>query len=407
MKKFGLLGEKLGHSFSPLIHSMLGDYAYDLCEISPENLSDFLAHNDYDGFNVTIPYKKMVLSHCDELSEKAKQVGSVNTLIKKQNGSYYGDNTDHDGFSLMISSIKDNVAGKKAVILGSGGVSSTVKSVLKDLGAKEIITVSRTGTENYNNLYLHSDAQIIVNTTPVGVYPNNGDSPINLEFFPYRVFVADLIYNPARTALILQAEKLDIPHASGLLMLVEQARASSELFTEKKIPLERSIEIANMIAKETQNIVLIGMPGSGKSSVGKLLSELTGRPFVDIDGEIVKKLGRVIPKILMERGEEYFRKKESEVLSEFCKESGLIIATGGGVVVTPENKEIMRQNSLVVYIKRDLKELATIGRPISIANGVEELYEMRAPFYESWQDISVENSDPHLAAQKIVEELNL
>ncbi|MDO9544655.1 MAG: shikimate kinase [Synergistaceae bacterium] len=407
MKSFGLLGEKLGHSFSPSIHWMLGSYSYELCEICPKDIENFLKDNSLDGFNVTIPYKQDVIPYCSELSERAYAIGSVNTMLKKPDGSYYGENTDYDGFLLMMEPVKENIRGKKVLILGSGGASKTVRAVLSDLGADPLITVSRSGSVNYENISEQSDTTMIVNTTPLGMYPNNGISPIDLSLFTECEFLADLIYNPAKTALMLQAERFGIPFRGGLLMLVEQARRASELFTGTYIPRETSYVIAEKIEKQTKNIVLIGMPGCGKTSIGRHLQDLTKRKFVDIDEEIESREGRTIPAIFADTGEAYFRKVESEVLREFCKESGLVISAGGGAVTTSENKDIMRQNSKVVFIKRELKDLDTSGRPVSKAKGTEQLYSERAGLYESWSDISVHNRDSLKAAKKITEVLKL
>lgn len=407
MKSFGLLGEKLGHSFSPSIHWMLGSYSYELCEICPKDLENFLKDNSLDGFNVTIPYKQDVIPYCSELSERASAIGSVNTMLKKTDGSYLGENTDYDGFLLMMEPVKENIRGKKALILGSGGASKTVRTVLSDLGADPLITVSRSGSVNYENISGQSDAAIIVNTTPVGMYPDNGISPIDLSLFKECKFLADLIYNPAKTALMLQAERLGIPFLGGILMLVEQARRASELFTGISIPRENSNVIAEKIERQTKNIVMIGMPGSGKTAIGRHLHDLTKRKLVDIDQEIESREGRTIPAIFADAGEAYFRKVESEVLAQFCKESGLVISAGGGAVTSPENKDIMRQNSTVVFIKRELKYLATSGRPVTKAKGTEQIYSERAGLYESWSDISVNNRDPLQAAKKITEVLKL
>ena len=407
MKSFGLLGEKLGHSFSPSIHWMLGSYSYELCEICPKDIEKFLRDNSLDGFNVTIPYKQDVIPYCSELSERACAIGSVNTMLKKPDGSYCGENTDYEGFLLMMEPVADKIRGKKVLILGSGGASKTVKAVLSDLGADPLITVSRSGSVNYENISENSDAAMIVNTTPLGMYPDNGISPIDLSPFTECKLLADLIYNPAKTALMLQAERLGIPFRGGLLMLVEQARRASELFTGTSIPCETSRVIAEKIERQTKNIVLIGMPGCGKTSVGRHLHDLTKRKFIDIDEEIESREGSTIPAIFADTGEAYFRKVESEVLREFCKESGLVISAGGGAVTTPENKDIMRQNSTVVFIKRELKYLATSGRPVTKAKGTEQIYSERAGLYESWSDISVHNRDPLKAAKKITEVLKL
>lgn len=407
MRRFGLLGEKLGHSFSPSIHWMLGSYAYELCEVPPCSLEEFLKNNDLDGFNVTIPYKQEVVKWCCQLSERARAIGSVNTMIKMPDGSYRGENTDYDGFLLMMGQGKKDLKAKKTLILGSGGASKTAGAVLRDLGADPLINVSRKGPVSYGDLEKHNDADVIVNTTPVGMYPQNGISPVDLNMFPKCSFVADLIYNPAKTALMLQAERLGIEFIGGLLMLTEQARRASELFTGGSIPVEASYLIAEKIERETGNIVLIGMPGCGKTAVGRHISELTRRKFVDIDEEIENEEGKSIPEIFNNFGEEYFRKAETEILGRFCKESGLVIAAGGGAVTLPGNKDIMKQNGKIVYIKRKLKDLATSNRPVTKARGVEQIYSERVAFYESWNDMSVENKDMLKTAKKILEVLKL
>lgn len=407
MKKFGLLGENLGHSYSPSIHAMLGEYSYELFEVAPDGLHDFITNNDLNGFNVTIPYKQKVMPYCGELSERAKRIGSVNTVLKRSDGSYFGENTDYDGFLLLMEAVKERIRGKKALVLGSGGASKTVEFVLRELGAEPLLTVSRRGILSYNDLVDHSDAAFIINTTPVGMYPNNGRLPLDLNNFPKCLFVADLIYNPLKTALMLQAERLGIPYQGGLLMLTEQARRASELFTGSSIAPEASYIIAEEIQKKTKNIILIGMPGCGKTSIGRYLHDLTKRKLVDLDEEIERKEGRSIPEILADFGEDFFRKIESSILSEVCKESGLIVTTGGGVVTRAENKDIIRQNSIVIFIKRELNQLASEGRPLTQAKGVGQIYRERADLYSSWSDISVENVGFSETTEKIMEVLKL
>lgn len=407
MKRFGLLGEKLGHSYSPCIHAMFGEYPYELFEVNQDGLQNFMTENDLDGFNVTIPYKQKVMPYCSELSKRAKTIGSVNTIIKRPDGSYFGENTDYDGFLLMMEPVKDKISGKKTLILGSGGASKTAQAVLSELGADPLLIVSRNGPVGYDSLIDHRDAVFIINTTPVGMYPHNGRSPLDLSKFPKCLFVADLIYNPAKTALMLQAERLGIPCRGGLLMLTEQARRASELFTGSSIQPEVSYTIAEKIQRETKNIVLIGMPGCGKTAVGACLHDLTKRKLVDIDKEIERKEGRSIPEIFADSGEAFFRKIESAVLSEVCKESGLVIAAGGGAVTRPENKDIMRQNSTVVFIKRELAKLALAGRPVTQSKGVEQIYRERVDLYTGWSDISVENLGPSETAKKIKEALKI
>ncbi len=401
-KKYGLLGEKLGHSFSPRIHSLLFGYPYELVEVPRDRLEAFFETTDLAGFNVTIPYKKEVIPFCREISPQAKAIGSVNTVVRREDGSWYGDNTDYFGFVYMVRQSGVDVSGKKAVVLGSGGASLTVQAALKDLGA-EVVVISRKGPDNYNNLERHEDSALIVNTTPLGMYPNNGEAPVDLKQFPKAELVLDLIYNPARTALLLQADRLGIPAYGGLSMLVAQAKKAGEIFTGKSLPNEMTEKVLGQISAETLNLALIGMPGCGKSTIGHLLAEQTGRPFVDLDAEIVKAAGRPIPEIFAAEGEGAFRKLETQVLREFSKRSGLVIATGGGIVTTPENRDLLKQNSRVIFLKRDLDRLPTDGRPVSQSNRLEDLLAQRRPFYETWSDLQADNNgDPAETLRQIL-----
>jgi shikimate dehydrogenase len=266
MKRFGLIGERLEHSFSPLIHSLLGDYEYRLYPLKPERLRDFALSGGLDGFNVTIPYKLEIVKYCSGMSERARELGSVNTVIRLKDGSLFGDNTDFYGFEFLLGDA--GISEKKALVLGSGGASRTVCAVLKSRGADPVLTVSRSAELNYKSVYEHSDAELIVNTTPVGMYPENGESPLDLSRFPRCRLVLDVIYNPARTKLLLQAEALGIPCRNGLLMLTAQAKAAAELFTGSEISAGKIWEITRLLEVKTKNIALIGMPGSGKSAVG-------------------------------------------------------------------------------------------------------------------------------------------
>ncbi len=389
IKTFGLLGEKLSHSFSPLIHSYLGDYEYNLYEKAPDAVGDFLKHGDFRGLNVTIPYKKTVLPYCDELSDKTRAIGSVNTLIRRQDGSLFGDNTDYDGFSYLLDKLAIDVTGIKALILGSGGSSVTVRAVLTDRAAGEVITVSRGGPDNYDNLDRHMDAGLIVNATPVGMYPNNGASLIDFSLFKACRAVADIVYNPAKTKLLLDAESLGIPHTNGLSMLVAQAKRAAELFTGNAIDDAVIDDITEKIERTTKNVVLIGMPGSGKSTTGAALARLTGRDFYDTDELITDKAGKSIPDIFAQDGEAAFRRLETEVLTDTAKKSGAVIATGGGIVTVPENFNLIRQNSFCVFMERDINDLPSDGRPLSIQNGVAALAEKRLPLYNAWSDIKI------------------
>lgn len=391
-KRCGLIGERLGHSFSPAIHGKLSDYEYKLYELSPEQVGPFLEAKAYDGLNVTIPYKKTVIPYCDELTDAARSIGSVNTIVKRPDGTLLGHNTDYDGFLWLLKNAGAKVEGKKAVVLGTGGASVTVQAALRDLGAAQVVVVSRSGGDNYENIARHADAKILVNATPVGMYPKTGVSPVDLDVFTALEGVFDVIYNPAKTRLLLEAEKRGIPCANGLGMLVAQAKAAAERFTGKLIDDEKVYTIRAELQRSTRNILLIGMPGSGKSTVGAALAEKLGRKLVDADALIVEKAGCTIPEIFEKDGEEGFRRIEHEVLCEISKESGLVIATGGGVVTRPENMDPMRQNSLIVWLLRDLNKLPRDGRPLSQKNPLAEMFKVREPLYRAAADCIADNN---------------
>jgi shikimate dehydrogenase len=403
-KSFGLLGEKLGHSFSPMIHRHLEEYDYLLYEVSPDSLDSFMTEKRFDGINVTIPYKQAVMPYCATLSDEARTIGSVNTIIKDGDGALHGHNTDHHGFSVMLEQGGIDPNGKKVLVLGDGGSARTVRAVLGALDAREIVTISRRGENHYGNIDRHYDAEVIVNTTPVGMYPDNGNSPLSLVGFERLTGVADLIYNPTRTKLLLEAERLGVPCVNGLTMLVAQAEMASRLFQDAPARPELINKIVDLILKETQNIALIGMPGCGKSTVGRILAHAMERSFVDIDERIVTVAGKSIPQIFAEEGEEAFRQLETRIFGEETKKSCMVLATGGGVVTRQENLDLLRQNSLVVYLRRELSELVTDGRPLSQGVGIQALAEQRLPLYEAWSDCTIQvEAKPELTAARIQE----
>ncbi|MCD8107388.1 MAG: shikimate kinase [Oscillospiraceae bacterium] len=388
--KCGLLGETLGHSYSPRIHAYLGDYDYCLYEISREKVEDFILHGDWDGLNVTIPYKKVAASLCDELSDIARDLGSVNTIVRR-NGKLYGHNTDYYGFKSMVLETGVDISGKKALVLGTGGTGVTIVKVLTEMGA-EVVPISRTGENNYDNIEKHSDAVLVVNATPVGMYPKNGASPLDLRRIPSCECVLDVIYNPMRTALILQAESLGLKYKSGLHMLIAQAKYSSELFQNKKISDDSVTFIENSLTKELENIILIGMPGSGKSVVAEALGRRLHKPVIETDAEIVKSAGMTIPEIFEKSGEEEFRRLETAQMELSGKLSERIISTGGGAVTREENYNLLHQNGIIVWLERDTSKLPTDGRPISQKSDLSELYRRRKPMYERFADLRVSNN---------------
>ena len=389
--KCGLLGRKLGHSYSPQIHGLLGDYSYALFEKEPEELASFLKNGDFTGINVTIPYKKDVIPYLDALSPAAQKIGSVNTIVRRADGSLFGHNSDYFGFVSLVKHSGIAVDGKKVLVLGSGGTSNMVVTALRDLGAAPVV-ISRSGLNNYENLHLHADASVIVNATPVGMYPNTGVSPIDLRRFPSLTGVLDVIYNPAKTQLLLDAEKLGIPHENGLWMLVAQAKEAAEYFTGKKLPDSCIEKIHGILSRQMKNVVLIGMPGCGKSTIGNLLARKLGRKFVDADEEIIQLAGKSIPEIFAQDGEEIFREWEMMALEHLGKQSGLVIATGGGCVTRQRNYPALHQNGSIVWLERDLSLLPTDGRPLSQSNRLEEMYAVRKPMYEAFADVRVANT---------------
>ena len=399
--KCGLLGRKLGHSYSPQIHTYLGSYSYDLFELEPEEVESFLKNGDFSAINVTIPYKKTVMPYC-HLTPTAEYMGSVNTIIRQKDGSLLGHNTDYFGFTSMVKRSGLEPKGKKALVLGSGGASVTAVAVLKEMGVN-VIVISRSGENNYDNLERHKDAAIICNCTPVGMYPNNGISPVNLDLFPRLEGVLDMIYNPSRTKLLMDAENRGLIGMNGLWMLVAQAKEAAEWFLDQKLPDSLIESVYRKMQLQMENIILVGMPGCGKTTVGKALAEELSKELVDADEELVKVFGKSIPDIFAEEGEAGFRKKETQILTELGKRSGLVIATGGGCVTREENYPLLHQNGRIFWLKRDVKLLPTEGRPLSQANRLSEMYRIRKPMYEAFSDFAIDNSAiSHDAVSKII-----
>ena len=400
-KRCGLIGEKLGHSFSGMIHNQLADYSFALREVPRHELKDFVHSGELDAYCVTIPYKKEIMPLLDEISPEAAAIGAVNVVVRDQDGKLRGYNSDYFGFAYMIESAKIDVCGSKAVVFGTGGASATICTVLRAKGVRELITI---GIEDNtpDNIAKHSDAKIVVNCTPVGMYPDNYSSPTNLSCFPQCEAVLDIVYNPARTALMLQAESKGIKAIGGLSMLVAQAAKAFEYFTSDTYE-EGCIErITSLIAKNSANIVLVGMPGCGKTTVGEIIANDLNRPFFDADKEFTATYGITPAKAIETLGEEEFRTMESQILSELGKKSGAVIATGGGAVTKERNYAPLHQNGVIVFIERDLDKLSTKGRPLSLTTPVEVLYAKRINSYLRFADIKVKSAEkPQITANAI------
>ena len=404
MERFGLLGERLGHSLSPQIHRYFGQYPYDLIEKAPEALPDFFAAPGYRAINVTIPYKKAVIPFCQELDDTAARIGSVNT-IRFDEDAVRGYNTDYAGFRYLLEQNRIPVSGRKVLVLGSGGSSVTACCVLRDMGARDVVVISRSGDNHYGNLDRHADAQLLVNTTPVGMYPHNLEAPVQLERFPACEAVVDIIYNPLKTRLLLEAEKRGIPAVNGLSMLVAQGRRASELFRQTVIDDRVVADTVRDMERRFRNVVLVGMPGCGKSTVGRLLARRMERPFIDTDATVEENTGKSIPALIAEQGEAAFRDCEAQAVAQAGAELGRVIATGGGAVLREENRLALRQNAVVVFLERELSQLATQGRPLSCGGAtLQALYEQRLPLYRGIADVTVSvGKDPGSTCRSIEE----
>ena len=404
---YGLIGERLGHSFSAEIHARLGEEPYELKELPPDRVEAFLKKGDFRGINVTIPYKQAVIPFLDEISGTARAIGAVNTIVRR-NGKLYGDNTDAAGLTMMLRRTGTELKGKKVLIAGTGGTSRTAKYAAEQLGAAEVIRLSRSareGAPTYEEAARkHRDAQILINTTPCGMYPQAGECPVDLWDYPELEAVADVIYNPLRTNLVLEARKRGIPAEGGLIMLTAQAVRAAELFRGTVYPEDTAERIFRELLAEKENIVLIGMPGSGKSTVSAALRERTGRPAADTDALIERKAGKTIPEIFREAGEPAFRDLESEVIREVSARGGQIIATGGGAVLRPENVKALRRNGRLVLLERPAEELIpTADRPLAdTQEKMARLLREREPVYRGAADITVRlTGTPDDAAREI------
>ncbi|MEG2344880.1 MAG: shikimate kinase [Anaerovoracaceae bacterium] len=395
MMIYGLVGEKLSHSYSKLIHEKLG-YNYNLFSLSESKFDNFIANRQYDGLNITIPYKQRVMPLCDELSPLAKEIGAVNTLYF-HHGKLCGTNTDYPGFLYAAARAGINFKNQVILILGNGGTSLMAEKAVSNSGAMKIYIASRHKNPryvSYNDLDLCKDATIIVNTTPVGTYPNNWGQLISLDDFPNCKGVIDVVYNPFTTNLLLQAKDANIPYTNGLPMLVAQATAAGEYFLGNTDFQGKNQKIIQELSAAMENIVLIGMPGCGKTTLGKLLSEAMDRPFVDMDQEIEKIAGETIPQIFKNHGQAHFRNLEENIAKAVGKEQNQIISTGGGAVLRKSTIDALRQNGRVVFITRALDELSLSGRPLSKdRESIKSIYETRLPLYNKYMDLTFDNAN--------------
>lgn len=391
--KFGLLGRTLGHSYSPRIHGALGNTHYELFEREPSQLQTFFADPELKGINITIPYKVNALEACDVIDPRAERIGCVNTMVRK-NEKWYGYNTDYDGFVFTLNHASIDVSNKDCIILGDGASSATVHVALEDLGAKSIIHLSRKTAPFYGDApNYYKTAQIIINCTPIGMYPHNPANLIDITQFTKLEGVVDLIYNPRRTILLLQAEMMNIPHCDGLPFLVAQGVEAANHFQDESFGTKEIEQILRDMRREKENIILIGMPGVGKTTVGKAIGEAMGRPWIDADQELEKEIGD-ISTYITEQGEPAFREKETEVIAKLGTQTGLVISTGGGCVTIPQNYAHLRQNGRIYQLTQPIENLSTSGRVLS-SGGLErlrELEEIRTPMYESFAQCIVEHN---------------
>lgn len=404
MKRYGLIGEKLGHSYSQVLHGLLADYRYDLWPMPPEALESFMRERAFDGINVTIPYKQAVIPYLSEMGETAQLIGSVNTVVKRADGTLFGDNTDAYGMLQMARRAGVDFCGQKTLVLGSGGTSLTACAVVRMQGGEPVV-ISRRGENTYDTIEKHADAAYLINTTPVGMYPNTDASPVDLTRLPHLRGVLDVVYNPLRTPLLQQAQALGIPCEGGLCMLVYQAVRACELFTGSAVPPHKPQAAERALRKSVTNLVLVGMPGCGKTTLGAQLGKRLGMPVADVDEQIERAAGRSIPQIFEAEGEAGFRAREAQVIAQLGREGGRVLVTGGGAVKREDNRRNLRLNGFVVHITRDVEALPLDGRPLSKGrDALHAMWQERAPLYAACADAVVANDGTVEACVRTIEE---
>ncbi|MCR0204005.1 shikimate dehydrogenase [[Clostridium] innocuum] len=408
--RYGLIGEKLGHSFSKDIHERIADYTFDLIPLSKEEFKEFMEKKEFAAINVTIPYKKDVIPYLDEMDEHAKAIGAVNTIVN-QNGKLKGYNTDFTGFLYMVKKHNVHMEGKKVLIIGNGGASAAIQAVVRHEKAGQMVivdVVTGNGAISYDEMFSsHLDAEIIINTSPIGMYPRIGNAPIDISMFHKCEAVMDVIYNPILTRLCFEAQEMDIKRVNGLEMLIAQAKQSVEFFLDKKIDDQIIDDIYQDMLKERCNIVLIGMPSAGKTTIGKMLEDRMQKEFIDLDDVIIEKAGKSIPEIFEESGEAGFRAIETEAAIEVSKLNNKIIATGGGTIKHKVNMDYLRQNGITIFIDRDVDKLISSdpNRPLSkSSDALQKMHAERLPLYQKYAAyVAVNNSDIESTVKEIEE----
>ncbi|MHB1316012.1 MAG: shikimate kinase [Christensenellales bacterium] len=405
--KCGLVGANLSYSYSKIIHQMIADYEYELFSIPQEDeFIKFISNAEYSGLNITNPYKKTAMKLCDTVSKEALEIGCINTVVRDKAGKLHGYNTDYDGFLFMADYADISFLGEDVFLLGSGGTSLTAAAAIRNAGARSLTTVSRSGAVHYGNMDgIAGQCGILVNTTPVGTYPNNDAELVDLGKLPRCHGVLDVVYNPLSTRLILSAKEKQIPCSGGLPMLVAQAVYASYLFTGKQPEQDTEKNVLHTLILSLCNIVLTGMPGSGKTSIGNLIASRLNRQFLDTDVIIEERSGLTIPEIFQRHGEDAFRKWEREVIADCAKQTGKVIATGGGAMLFEENYKALAQNGRIYCLSRDLSKLPTDGRPLSLTTDLALMYQKRLPFYKKHSHKIISSDGPlESVAENIINE---